>query len=217
MSMDCEKCVYFDGFDYSDGTPLCGKSDDCPFNDYSSIKQNGIKIEINSDFMSGYIRHTLSNTIENKSIEIAQKEIEKIIDKDLKSNILLEMDEQIKVIVNKSILEFMGNDITIGGGWSEPERTLTREQYLSELIQDELDKKIKSNVIKDEIIKIVKKEIDSYNNKLREEINKKINQYFDAATRETLTNNVVSMLMSNDTYKTLSDNMKALLPGRENK
>ena len=54
--------------------------------------------------------------------------------------------------------------------------------------------------------------INTYDRKLRDEINAGIKQYFNAATREVLTENVVSMLMCNDTYKKLSDSMQTFLP-----
>lgn len=212
---DCRECDYFNGYDYSDGTPHCdcdGGYECCPYNDMTNVKNNGIKIEIDSGFMEDYIRHTLKNTIENAALNIAQKKIEELISSELKQSILDEMNSQIKDVVSQAISEFMEKEITVGGGWSEPERKLTRTSYLAETMEKELGKRFKSDAIKDYAEREVKNAIDSYDRKLRDQINAGIKTYFDAATRQVLTENVVSMLMSNDTYQRLSNSMQKFLP-----
>lgn len=99
-----------------------------------------------------------------------------------------------------------------GGGWNKPDRKVTREEYLSETIEDELKDRFKSDVLRNSIINEIARSIDNYDRKLRDEINKGIKNYFDVATRQTLTENVVSMLMTNDTYQKLSNSMKTFLP-----
>lgn len=214
---DCKDCEYCNGFDREDGTPECeydGGYEYCPYNDSSEIKKNGMKIEIDTGFMHDYIRHTLKNTIEHKAISIANDEVKKLITEELKQKVREEMELQIKDVVSESISEFMQREITVGGGWSEPERKLTREQYLAENIEKELKSQFKSDAMKSYAQKEVKNAIDKYDRTLRDEINAGIRTYFDAATREILTQNVVSMLMSNDTYKKLSNSMDTFLPGK---
>ena len=214
---DCRECEYCNGFDWEDGTPCCeydGGYEKCPFNDVSDLKKEGIKIEIDTGFMSDYIRHTLKNTIESKAINIASNEVKNLVTEDIRQRVKDEMGEQIEKVVSQSISEFMQKEITVGGGWSEPERKLTREQYLSETIENELKHQFKSDAIKSYAQKEVKSAIDKYDRNLRDEINAGIKTYFDTATREVLTQNVVSMLMSNDTYKKLSDSMQTFLPNK---
>jgi phage terminase small subunit len=214
---DCKDCEFFNGYDWEDGTPCCeydGGYEKCPFNDESDIKNNGMKIEIDTGFMHDYIRHTLKNTIEHKAISIANDEVKKLITEELKQKVREEMELQIKDVVSESISEFMQREITVGGGWSEPERKLTREQYLAENIEKELKSQFKSDAMKSYAQKEVKSAIDKYDRTLRDEINAGIRTYFDAATREILTQNVVSMLMSNDTYKKLSNSMDTFLPSK---
>lgn len=212
---DCRDCEFFEGYDYSDGTPKCnndGGYEACPFNDYTSIKNNGVKIEIDAGFMQDYIRHTLKNTIESTATSIATLEIKNLITDEIKKKVLAEIDAQVKIAVSNAISEFMNTEITIGGGWYEPERKLTRSAYLAETMQNELNKKFKSDILKEYAVKEAKSAIDSYERKLRDEINAGIKTYFDAATRQTLTENVVSMLMCNDTYSKLSNSMQKFLP-----
>lgn len=212
---DCKDCEFFNGWDYSDGTPCCdceGGYEYCPYNDSTEIKNNGIKIEIDAGFMSDYIRHTIKNTVDCKAYTIAKDEIKSIIDDEMKKKIRDEMDKQIESAVSVAIEEFMSKDITIGGGWCEPERTITRQAYLSEMIEKELQNKFKSDVIKSQATKTVQDAINSYDRKLRDEINSGIKTTFDTATRQILTENVVNMLMCNDTYQKLSNSMQTFLP-----
>ena len=212
---DCKDCEFFEGYDYSDGTPYCdceGGYEMCPYNDTAQVKNNGIKIEIDAGFMHDYILHTLKNTISGNAISIASVEIKKLITDDVKKRVLGEIDNQIKTVVSDAISDFMSKEITIGGGWSAPERKLTRSEYLSESIEKELGNRFKADAIKSYAEREVKSAIDKYDRKLRDEINAGIKTHFDAATREVLAENVVSMLMCNDTYKRLSKSMQTFLP-----
>lgn len=214
---ECKNCEYFDGYDYTDGTPYCnceGGYEACPFNDYRELKNNGIKIELDSGFMSEYIRHTLINTIENKAVKIATEEVKELITDELQNKIKEEIEKQVEKTVSEAISEFMKNEITIGGGWSEPERKLTRDQYLAETIEKELQSKFKTDAIKSYAKKTTENAIDKYDKELRDEINQGVKSYFDTATKEVLTQNVVSMLMDNDTYRRLSNSMNYFLPNK---
>lgn len=216
---DCNECEYFEGYDYSDGTPKCTYCENggtgyeyCPYNDGTNVKKNGFKIEIDAGFMHDYIRHTLENTMTGEVASIARQEIKSLVTNEIKQEVLGEMKRQIKSIVENEIADFMSKEITIGGGWREPERKLTRTQYLSETIEKELQEKFKSDAIKQYAEHEVKSAINTYDRKLRDEINAGIKQNFDAATRQILTENVVSMLMCNDTYQKLSNSMQTFLP-----
>ena len=212
---DCKNCDYFEGYDYSDGMPHCdydGGYEKCPYNDYANIKNNGIKIEIDTEFMSDYIRHTLKNTIENETFKIAKQEVQTLITEDLKERVNDEIKRQTSDMVTKELEIFMSKEITIGGGWSEPKRTLTRNEYLAESVEKELNKHFKSNEIIKRAENAAKQAINNFNIKLRDNINKNIQTYFNEATKQILTENVVTMLMSNDTYKRLSESMQTFLP-----
>lgn len=214
---ECRECEFFNGYDYEDGTPMCeyeGSYENCPYCDSANMKQSGFKIEIDAGFMHDYIVHTLKNTIEGKTSEIAISEIKNIITNNLKENVLAEMENQISDVVSKQIDEFMKKDIKVGNGWREEERTLTRTQYLSELIEKELDKRFQNDELKRYAEQEAKRAIDKFNKTLRDEINAGIKNYFNQATRQILTENVVSMLMCNDTYKKLEASMQTFLPSK---
>lgn len=217
---DCRECEYFKGWDYSDGTPNCeyeGGYTACPFCDEASTKKNGMKIEIEVDFLTDYIRHTLQNTAHSAAVSIAEREVRAIIDDTTKGAVKKATEEAIRCQVDKQVAEYLAGDITIGGGWCEPQRTLPREQYMAELIQKELDANFRSNAIKSQISEIARAEIKRFAKGLRDDINRSIKECFNAATRQALTENVVSMLMSNDTYQRLSNSMNSFLPTKNEK
>lgn len=216
---ECKECEFFNGYDYSDGTPKCDYTDGdkcgyeyCPYNDYRNCIKEGISLKIDTGFMNEYILHTLKNSIKDECHLVATNTIKTIITEELKAHILNETKQQVKAIVNDEISNFMSKEITVGNGWSEPERKLTRTEYLGETIEEELKNKFKSDVIKSSVSESVKSAINTYERQLRDEINAGIKTYFDTATRQILTENVVSMLMCNDTYKKLSDSMQTFLP-----
>ena len=83
---ECKQCEFFDGYDYSDGTPICTYEENgkcgyeyCPYNDCADVKKQGMKIEIDAGFMHDYILHTMKNTIENQAYSVAVNEVKKAI------------------------------------------------------------------------------------------------------------------------------------------
>lgn len=215
---ECKDCEFFNGYDYSDGTPKCdcdGGYECCPYNGMANTRNNGMKIEIDAGFMEEYIRHTLQNTIDSTAYNIATSAIKELITSELKETILAEIKAQVKDSVSIAISEFMSKEITIGGGWREPERKLTRTEYLAETMEKELENRFKTDALKEYAKREVESAINSYDRKLRDEVNAGIKTYFDAATRQVLTDNVVSMLMSNATYQKLSNSMQKFLPNKE--
>lgn len=224
MSKDCKDCEYFGGYNCSDGTPYCdydGGYECCPYNNETGTTEkkteNGIRVEIDCGFMSDFIRETIINTSANIATKLVNAEISKIVTESYKAEIQEMTKRAIEETVEKQVSDFMSGSITVGGGWMEPERTLTRTEYMSELVQKELGKRFNEDSLKKEAKKETESAINAFSRKLKDEINMGIKQYFDAATRSVLTENVVSMLMNNDTYKRLSDSMQTFLPTGESK
>lgn len=111
---DCRDCKYFAGWDDSDGTPYCEYEkgiENCPYDNETEIKNNGVKIEVDTGFMQDYIYHTLKNTTEREIRAIAQEEIESIITEELKDKILEDMRAQIKDVVSNSISETIEDEL----------------------------------------------------------------------------------------------------------
>ena len=226
MSKRCEDCEYFNGYDYGDGTLCCdyeNSSGDtgyeaCPFNDVSSLRKNGIKIEIDSGFMDDYIKHTIKNSVESEAYKIATSEVKSIINSEVKENIrkkvVEKLDEKLDRVIDDALDDFLNGEIHSGGLYGGS--LISRKQYIASVIEDKL-KKIDCYSIKETAESAARDQINNFTRRLKDEINSSIKTYFDDVTRSTLTDNIVSMLMCNDTYKKLADSMGRLLPSSENK
>ena len=220
MSRECENCPHFGGFD-EDGCPDCDlytSFSACPYNAECPVKEEkqsdtAIKIEVDTEVLNLYIIETLQNTVKSVTEQTVEREIGKVVTEAYKAEIQSLTQSAIARIVDVQVTEFMAGNITIGGGWCEKERTLTRTDYMSELVEKALGKQLDANM-RETAQREVKSAIDKFSRQLKDEINAGVKQYFDAATRQVLTENVVSMLMSNDTYRRLSESMTTFLPGK---
>ena len=214
----CEDCEFFDGFDNEDGSILCsydGGVDSCPFSDVSKVRKNGIELKIDTGFMDDYIKHTIQNTISNEAKTIAETHIRSFISEEIKEIVVNEIKEQAAKLVADEIASFWGEDIVVGGGFFDgPARTISRRDLLTETVQKELKEKCNVKGIAETAKAIVTKEIDSFERDLKYQINSGIKGYFDEVTKQTRTDNVVAMLMCNDTYRKLNESMSSFLPDK---
>ena len=215
---ECKECEYFSGYDCNDGTPVCDYEegfDKCPFCDAAGVKKRGCHIEIDSDFMDDYIRHTIMNTIHGEAKEIAEREVKRLVTEDIKNEIQNVMRNSVQAAVDEALSNFMEETITVGNGWMEDQRTITRRQYFIELIEKEAKAKTKDGFFEDKAKKYVKEAIEKFNKSLCDDINASVRQIFSDTTRQTLTDSFVNMLMCNDTYRKLSESMNHFLTAGE--
>lgn len=215
--MKCEKCEYYGGRDRDDGTVYCNFEDtdieECPYEDVDStdtaeqIKANGMKVNIDLGNLTTIINNTVNGSIDR----IIKESVSGLISNEYKEIIKDKTEAAIYRILDKQVETFMQGNITIGGGWREPERTLTRSEYLTELVT----KALSENFDGEKIPKVIKSEVESKINKftstVKSDINANIRSLFDDATKTALTENVVKMLMDNETYRRLQGSMQNLL------
>lgn len=209
---DCKDCEYFNGYDWSDGTPECeydGSYENCPYNDEAPKKKNGMKIEVDTEFITEYVKHTLVNTFHETATSIARLEIEKIVENEYSGIIQQITKEYVQKCVQEKVDEFMRGEMVIGGGWMEPSRTVTRDQYISELVEKEINALTKSAV--ETAKKAANEVVTDFTRKAKDEINKGIKKNFDETMRNALTDNVVNMLMANETFARMANSMDRLL------
>lgn len=219
MSKDCSECDYFEGYT-SEGEPLCSYDEEggvgCPYNDESSISEekmeDGVKFEIDATFFTEYVRETIRNTVQHLTRTIVEREIKNIITATYQKEIKALTKVAMSKAVDTQVAEFMADDISLGGGWMEEPRTLSRKEYLAELVEKELADYKNESKVKTIAHEVSSKAINDFISKMKNEINAGINEYFNSATRQVLTENVVSMLMSNETYQRMAQSMKHFLP-----
>ena len=212
---ECKECEYFGGYNYDDGTPICSYQEgfeNCPYCGETDVKKEGVSIRIDSGFMSDFIRHTLMNTIENEAKEIAKQEIKNLITDKIRETIKTTMEESVKTVIDEELENFMNGTITVGGGWLEPGREITRREFMAETVEKQMQKNFNVESVRKEAENQVRNAIEKWTKNLRDSINGQIKQIFSDTTRAALTDSVVNMLMCNDTYKKLSDSMNSFLP-----
>lgn len=211
---DCKDCEYFDGFDRSDGTPYCkydGGYEDCPYNCTGRINEDEFKITLDMPEISTFIQHTIQNTVESAVYRMIAGQVKSIVKDKIKDSAEAYVEESLQKAIDDEIKTYMEKDITIGGGWHEPERKMSRNEYLAECVSKTLDKELKPEQIKKIVTDYCSREITNKVDTLKDDVNRGIKNTFDAETRKTLSDNVVTMLMAGDTYQRLSDSMGRLL------
>lgn len=216
MSRECKSCDYYEGHDWEDGTLRCGYDggyECCPFNDEAPTKaEDKTRIVIDAEYFTEYIRNTLKNTFRGEARVIAEREIKAIVKSEYESCVKQITNEAVSKIVEDQVAEFMAGNITVGGSWSEPSRTLSRKEYLSELVEKNLAPAFEKDSVINQAKKAAEEAITSFTRKMRDDINAGIKKNFDSSVRQALTDNVVSMLMSNETYSCLSSSIGRMLP-----
>lgn len=213
--MDCEDCKYYGGRDRDDGSVTCDFGDtgieECPYVDdgvtEAETEASGMKVSVDLNHLTDIIEKSLKNSI-NATVEL---KVRLVIEESYGEIIKKKTEAAIDRMLDNQVDYFMNGNITIGGGWREPERTLTRTEYLTELVEAGLSK----NFDKEKIVKAIQSEVESKISKfissVKSDINANIRSLFDDATKSALTENVVKMLMDNETYRRLQGSMQNLL------
>lgn len=211
---DCENCKYCNGFDYDDGTPNCtceGGMGGCPYNDEGKVKEEEFKITLDIPNITDYIKHTVKNTVDNAVRDMIEDCVKKMVKEKIEDTAEAYVEESLKKVVDDEIKAYMQKEITIGGGWREPERKLSRNEYLAECTAKVIDEKLNPEKVTDMVRNYCQRTIDDNVERLKVAVNTGIKTQFDETTRKALSDNVVSMLMAGDTYKRLSDSMERIL------
>lgn len=200
------------------------------------VGKENLKIEFNTEnFAAGIIRAVAEEVKRNLYREIIAEIKEEVLG-DIKEKIQYATGDIIKDIVH----EFMVNEkIQIGGTsvWDdEPKEEITMMQYAKRCIKDCIEngrfrivKSLKKNSyssrykaeveahtfeeyllrhlgIDDEIKGYLDKQIDE----VRQQVNRDVKAAFDESTRTMLSNAVLQVLMANDTYKKIENNIACI-------
>lgn len=166
-------------------------------------------------------------------IQEVRRTLKDEIVKDLKESFMEELKEDIMEHIRDVSLEMVkdvyDNEKIIVGGWGEDKKEYTVRQYILMKIQntfkdgvfifskkdrwgDREETKVSLQDYIDRELNFSKfeKEINSQVDKIRRDINKRISDTFDASTRQMLSDNVLKVLMANDTYKKIQDNIAGI-------
>lgn len=211
---DCKDCEYFNGYDYDDGTPHCdhdGGYNNCPYCYEGDVEEDKCKITLDMPDITTFIKHTVENTVRKAVYEMIDNCIKSTVKGEIEDKAKAYVEESLKKAVDDEIKAYMQKDITVGGGWSEPERKMSRNDYLNECTAKVVESQLSAKKISETVIDYCKGTIDRFARDVKDDVNYKIKNTFDNATKQALSENVVTMLMAGDTYKRLSDSMGRVL------
>lgn len=213
---DCKECEceYFNGYDCDDGTPHCdydGGYNNCPYCYEGDVEEDKCKITLDVPDITTFIKHTVENTVRKAVYEMIDNCIKSTVKSEIEDKAKAYVNESLKKVIDDEIKAYMQKEITIGGGWREPERKLSRNEYLAECTAKVIDEKLNPEKVTDIVRNYCQRTIDDNVERLKVAVNTGVKTQFDETTRKALSDNVVSMLMAGDTYKRLSDSMGRLL------
>lgn len=186
-------------------------------------------LQINFDvenFAKG-IAHEVKRTLKKEIVSELKKEVLDGLKDDIRNNIAT-MSEEI-------VREVYENEKIILGGWGEEKKEISIKQHLLNSIRDSFkdgkfitkekdrwgDIKTKEISIEEYInskiqFSAIEKHIDDEVDKIRKDINSRIKDMFDSSTRQMLSDNVLQVLMANETYRKIQDNIACIADKKEN-
>lgn len=157
-------------------------------------------------------------------------ELKKSVLEDLKDDI----QKNIATMSEEIVREIYENEKVIIGGWGEEKQEVSVKQYLLNAIRDSFkdgkfitrekdrwgDVETTEVSIKDYIDKkinfsAIQKDIDREVDGIRKDINRKIEDIFNSSTKQMLSDNVLKVLMANETYQKIQSNIACIADKKE--
>lgn len=158
-------------------------------------------------------------------------ELKKSILEDLKDDI----QKNISTMSEEIVREVYENEKIILGGWGEEKKEISIKQYLLNSIRDSFKdgkfitkRKDRWGDVETEEVSIqqyinskinfsvIQKDIDREIDRTRKDINSRITDIFDSSTRQMLSDNVLQVLMANETYQKIQSNIACIADKKEN-
>lgn len=171
------------------------------------------------------LEQNATDVIKNCVFEMIRNEVNEVV----KETISLEVNNNITSYVREYLTT---TTIKVGGGFydKKEEETFTVDQFIKKEIADCMQSKTlttrkrdrygdcKTNTVSFE--EFIKNEFDieedvrcmlsSFMKEVRNDVNKKIENQFNEATKQTLSDNILTLLSKNDTFVKIQDNIKSI-------
>lgn len=180
-----------------------------------------MKITLEMDNLQSAVESAINTNITN----IVEQEVDALIKAKVD-----ESAELIKDIINEKITIFVNEyfktaTITVGGGWNDPVKTYTIEEYIRLQIAEKIENQ--QIEVKDgyntrtisyndyckqifDVDKAVKKALTDFMNSTAKSINQNINDMFNDAARRALSKSVLNLLSKNETFQNMQDSIKRI-------
>lgn len=190
-----------------------------------------MKVTLELDNLENIVQTTLEKNLENVVKEQITDIVKKTADNLMKDTINAQVSENFQHFVDEYITT---KKIKIGGSYwdNEPEQEYTVEQYIKQQLKEKLDsKKLKlkkqdsygryTNNYEEVSFETyisrqfdpseeIKKELDTFMDDIRKQVNTTMKETFDNSTKSMLSNAVLSILSANDTYRQIENNIKCI-------
>ena len=190
-----------------------------------------MKVTLELDNLENIVQTTLEKNLENVVKEQIADIVKKTADNLMKDTINAQVSENFQHFVDEYITT---KKIKIGGSYwdNEPEQEYTVEQYIKQQLKEKLDsKKLKlkkqdsygryTNNYEEVSFETyisrqfdpseeIKKELDTFMDVIRKQVNTTMKETFDNSTKSMLSNAVLSILSANDTYRQIENNIKCI-------
>lgn len=194
--------------------------------------------EAEFDFKNLQINFDVENFAKGIATAV-KKTLKKEIIAELKKSVLEDLKDDIQKNISamseEIVREVYENEKVILGGWGEEKQEISVKQYLLNRIRESfkngkfitkkkdrwgdvkttevsIEEYINSKIDFSAIQKDIDKEIDS----MRKDINSRIKDMFDSSTRQMLSDNVLQVLMTNETYQKIQSNIACIADKKGN-
>lgn len=190
-----------------------------------------MKVTLELDNLENIVQTTLEKNLGNVVKEQIADIVKKTADNLIKDTINTQVSKNFQHFVDEYITT---KKIKVGGSYwdNEPEQEYTVEQYIKQQIKERLDskqlkvkKKGRSGSYSDDYENVtfeqyiscqfdfteaIKKELDTFMNDIRKQVNTTMKETFDNSTKNMLSNAVLGILSANDTYRQIENNIKCI-------
>lgn len=194
--------------------------------------------EAEFDFKNLQINFDVENFAKGIATAV-KKTLKKEIIAELKKSVLEDLKDDIQKNIStmseEIVREVYENEKVVLGGWGEEKQEITVKQYLLNAIKGSFkdgkfitkekdrwgDVKTKEVSIEGYInskidFSAIQKDIDREVDSMRKDINSRIKEMFDTSTRQMLSDNVLQVLMANETYQKIQNNIACIADKKEN-
>ncbi len=193
--------------------------------------------ETEFDFKNLQINFDVENFAKGIATAV-KKTLKKEIIAELKKSVLEDLKDDIQkniaAMSEEIVREIYENEKVILGGWGEEKQEVSVKQYLLNAIRDSFkdgkfitrekdswgDVKTTKISIQEYIDKkinfsAIQKDIDREVDGIRKDINRKIEDIFNSSTKQMLSDNVLKILMANETYQKIQNNIACIADKKE--
>ena len=214
--MNCKKCPLYDGCD-DFGQVICEVDGDCIY-DKGDIDPKELNIQFDATPMIKYAIKCISSEILADTKKTADYLLEKMITPEFKNMVLEETRKSLSAYIDKEIADFMGKKIKIGNVWDTDAREMTRSEYIAEQMEKRFAESLDAKGLKKIVEDCATTRINRFTSSIKDDINRAINTRFTESMKENLSESIIKLLLTNDTYQKLQASMSNIvktLPGEQ--